>query len=141
MRYRFGDDAVAEDLTATVFEKAWKGKHRYQNDLSAFSTWLFTIARNTATDHFRRNRHDLPLDALREQADSASLEEAVQRKQDFAYLDRLLSQLSVRDRELIALKYGADLTNREIARLTGLSESNIGTLLSRVIEKLRKKWM
>lgn len=43
-RYRFGDDAVAEDLTADTFEKAWRNRDRYKRDLSAFSTWLFTIA-------------------------------------------------------------------------------------------------
>ena len=42
-RYRVGDRALAEDLTAATFEKAWRGRSRFRHDLSAFSTWLFTI--------------------------------------------------------------------------------------------------
>ncbi|MBK8027516.1 MAG: sigma-70 family RNA polymerase sigma factor [Chloroflexi bacterium] len=46
----------------------------------------------------------------------------------------------MRERELIALKYGAELTNRAIAEVTGLSESNVGTTLHRIIQKLRQQW-
>jgi len=52
----------------------------------------------------------------------------------------LLRTLSDRDRELIALKYGAEATNRAIAELTGLSESNVGTILHRVVQTLRRDW-
>ena len=136
-RYRVGDQPLAEDLTAEVFEKAWRGRSRFRRDLAAFSTWLFTIARNAAIDHFRRNGRDVPLEAVGELQDPASLEETAQRKFEFARLHSLLSQLPEREHDLIALKYGAELTNREIARLTRLSESNVGTILNRVVEKLR----
>jgi RNA polymerase sigma-70 factor (ECF subfamily) len=135
--YRIGDEALVEDLTAIVFEKAWRGRKRYRRDLGAFSTWLFTIARNAAADHFRRNGREVPLESIRGQADASSVDETVQRKDDFAQLNLLLSRLPARERELVALKYGAGLNNREIARLTRLSESNVGTILNRVIEKLR----
>lgn len=39
-RYRLGDDFLAEDLTATTFEKAWKHRHRYKKDLGGFETWM-----------------------------------------------------------------------------------------------------
>ena len=136
-RYRLGDRALAEDLTAATFEKAWRGRSRFRRDLSAFSTWLFTIARNVAIDHFRKKEPDIPLEAIREQADPKSLEETVQRNHDFARLSTLLSQLPSREREVIAFKYGAGLNNREIAHLTRLSASNVGIILYRVVEKLR----
>lgn len=136
-RYRVGDRTLAEDLTATTFEKAWRGRSRFRRDLSAFSTWLFTIARNVAIDHYRRRKQSISLDQVGERADPVSLEETVQRKQDFARLSVLLSQLTARERELVAFKYGAGLNNREIACLTRLSESNVGVILFRVVEKLR----
>lgn len=136
-RYRISDKSLVEDLTAATFEKAWRGRSRFRRDLSAFSTWLFTIARNVATDHFRRREQNIPLETVHEQADSVSLEETVQRDQDFAQLYVILSQLPARERELIAFKYGAGLNNREIARLMRLSESNVGTILNRTVEKLR----
>jgi RNA polymerase sigma-70 factor (ECF subfamily) len=135
--YRVSDESLAEDLSAATFEKAWRGRGRFRRDLSAFSTWLFTIARNVATDHFRRKGPDIPLESIYEQADPILLEETVQQSQDFTQLVTLLAQLPLRERELIAFKYGAGLNNRQIAGLTRLSESNVGTILNRVVEKLR----
>jgi RNA polymerase sigma-70 factor, ECF subfamily len=136
-RYRLGDRALAEDLTAITFEKAWRGRSRFRRDLSAFSTWLFIIARNVAIDYFRKKKQDIPLESIQAQADPKSLEETVQRKHDSTRLSTLLSHLPTRERELVAFKYGAGLNNREIARLTHLSESNVGIILYRVVAKLR----
>src|SRR5438132_13040203 len=55
-RYRVGDGMLAEDLTAATFEKAWRARQRYRRNRAAFSTWLFTIARNVATDYYRRRQ-------------------------------------------------------------------------------------
>jgi RNA polymerase sigma-70 factor (ECF subfamily) len=142
-RYRVGDDDLAEDLTSATFEKAWRGRARYRRDLAAFSTWLFTIARNVAIDHYRQRRVELPLDDLRERADDAgdqSPDQLAERHDEFARLGALLAQRPERERELLALKYGAALTNREIARITGLTESNVGTILHRAVSSLRAEW-
>ncbi|MCL4268618.1 MAG: RNA polymerase sigma factor [Anaerolineales bacterium] len=139
-RYHVGDARLAEDLTAETFEKAWKNRHQYRNDLSAFSTWLFTIARNLASDYFRRARDEVSLENAVNVSDDEPLESLVQRRSDIEKLSMLLGQLSDRDRELVALKYGAGLTNRKIAQLQGISESNVGTILHRVMQQLRTAW-
>lgn len=136
-RYRVGDDEVAEDLTAETFEKAWKHRERYRDDLASFSTWLFTIARRLAADHFRKRRATLPLEAATRLPGSQTLEEEAQERAEFAQLSALLARLAERERELVALKYGAGLTNRAIARISGLSESNVSTLLHRLTRQLR----
>jgi RNA polymerase sigma-70 factor (ECF subfamily) len=136
-RYRVGDDQVAEDLTAETFEKAWKYRARYRNDLASFSTWLFSIARRIAADHFRRQRPSLPLEAAAQLADPQILEEQAQAHAEFAHLSKLLARLAERERELVALKYGAGLTNRAIARISGLTESNVSTILHRLTQQLR----
>jgi RNA polymerase sigma-70 factor (ECF subfamily) len=138
-RYRFGDEALAEDLTSATFEKAWRSRERYRRDLSAFGTWLFTIARRLAVDHYRRRRADLPLEAA-PPPDGENVEDSAQRRVDLARLDALLAGQSDRERELVALKYGAGLANREIARLTGMSESNVGVTLYRLVRALRAEW-
>jgi RNA polymerase sigma-70 factor (ECF subfamily) len=51
-----------------------------------------------------------------------------------------MADLPERDRELLALKYGAGLTNRAIAKATGLSESNVGTIAHRAVDAIRKRW-
>ena len=136
-RYRVGDDQIAEDLTAETFEKAWKHRERYREDLASFSTWLFIIARRIAADHFRKRRRTVPLEEARRLADPQTLEEEAQARAEFARLSALLARLAERERELVALKYGAGLTNRAIARISGLSESNVSTILHRLTRQLR----
>ncbi len=141
-RFRLADDALAEELTARTFEKAWRGRKRYRRDRGAFSTWLFTVARNIAIDFYRERRNEpiLSLDTLDAQDAGYSAEAIIQRRTDLARLNTLLDQLPLRDRELIELKFGAELTNRAIAQLIGLTESNVGTLLHRAMQRLRNTW-
>jgi RNA polymerase sigma-70 factor, ECF subfamily len=135
-RYRLGDDQIAEDLTAETFEKAWKHRERYREDLASFSTWLFIIARRIAADHFRKRRPTLALEAANKLAYPGTLEEESQKRAEFAQVSAALTRLAERERELVALKYGAGLTNRAIARISGLSESNVSTILHRVTRQL-----
>jgi RNA polymerase sigma-70 factor, ECF subfamily len=139
-RYRVGHGAEAEDLTSATFEKAWRARHRYRRDLAAFSTWLLVIARNVAIDHHRRARPQVPLEEAGEVAGGETPEELAVKRSDGERLSRQLARLPEAKRELLALKYGAGMTNRAIARLTGLSESNVGTLLHRTIQELRAGW-
>ena len=137
-RYRVGNRAVAEDLASLTFEKAWRARERYRRDRAAVSTWLLTIARNVATDHFRRPRLEVPLDE--NDASVATPEAAAARNGDLRRLWRLLAGLPAREREILSLKFGAEATNRAIAKVTGLSESNVGTILHRTIAGLRAAW-
>jgi RNA polymerase sigma-70 factor, ECF subfamily len=140
-RYRIVDNAVAEDLTAATFEKAWRHRGRYRRSRGAFTTWLFTIARNVATDYYRQHREISSLDSMAPAATfSRPAEEAMQRQDEIQRLATLLAGLPEREQELIALKYGAVLTNRAIGRLTGLSETHVGTLLHRTVQRLRSEW-
>ena len=139
-RFRIGREADVEDLTARTFEKAWKARDRYQRDLSGFSTWLFSIAQNVAIDYLRAFRTHLPLEAASNIATVSTPEDDVAKRSDIQRLAKLTAHLSDRAQELIALKYGAALSNRMIARITGLSESNVGTVLQRTVEKLRSQW-
>ena len=69
-----------------------------------------------------------------------TLADGQQLRDDIRQLRRLLAPLPPRERELIALKYGAGLTNRAIAQLVGLSETNVGTILHRLVKQLRTQW-
>lgn len=139
-RFRVGDGPMAEDLTAETFEKAWRKRHRYRQDLASFSTWLFTIARRVAIDHYRRQRPVISLESISHLTADETPEELTQERSDFDRLSLLLTQLEDRNRELVALRYGAGLTNRAIAGLTGLSESNVGVILHRTLKQLQADW-
>lgn len=140
LRFRIGNESDAEELTSRTFERAWRGRKLYQRDLAGFSTWLFTIARNVAIDHLRSSRPHLPLEAAGDVVTIETPHDDAEHDSDLARLAILMGRLSPRDQEVVALKYGADLTNREIAGLTGLGESNVGTLLHRAVRELRSGW-
>ena len=139
-RFRVGDGAVAEDLTSATFEKAWRARNRYRRDLSAFSTWMLVIARNVAADHFRRARPHVPIEEAEGLESGSTPEDLAVHRSDVERLSALLTGLDARARDVLALKYGASLTNRAIARHTGLTESNVGTILHRSIQALRADW-
>jgi len=139
-RYRVGPGAVAEDLTAATFEKAWRARDSYRRDRAGFGTWLFTVARNVATDYYRSARAEVSLVEAHEVQAGATPEEIAERRSDEDRLGRLLARRTEREREILALKYGAESTNRDIARMTGLSESNVGTILHRAVQALRAEW-
>jgi RNA polymerase sigma-70 factor, ECF subfamily len=140
-RYRFGPTVDAEDLTSRTFEKAWRARHRYRRDVAGFATWLLSIARNVAVDEYRARRPHVPLEAAATVAAAgATPEDSAVLSSDAGRLSGLLADLPDRERELLSLKYGAGLTNRAIAQATGLSESNVGTILHRAVQTLRSRW-
>jgi RNA polymerase sigma-70 factor, ECF subfamily len=139
-RYRVGDGPLAEDLTSETFEKAWRSRHRYRHDLASFSTWLFSIARNVAVDHYRRSQHEVALQHAEQLAGDEMTEATVAKQEQLARLAELLAQCSDRERELVALKYGAGLTNRQIAPMMKMSESNVAVTLHRLVRRLRLEW-
>lgn len=139
-RFRLGRHIDVEDLTSRTFEKAWRARSQYRRDLAGFSTWLFGIAHNVVTDYLRSRHNELSIDVVFDELAAETVEDEAERDSDIARLARLTAVLSERDQELLALKYGATLNNRMIAKLTGLSESNVGTRLHRMVEKLRSQW-
>ena len=139
-RLRAGERADIEDLTASTFEKAWRARAKYRRDLAGFSTWLFRIAHNVASDYLRANKPHLPIDAALDQSTECTPEDELTIDSDMERLAALTADLPERERELLALKYGAAINNRLIAQLTGLSESNVGTILHRTVETLRSHW-
>jgi RNA polymerase sigma-70 factor (ECF subfamily) len=134
------DRAAAEDVTAAAFERAYRRHATFDPERGTRRAWLFGIARNAALDELRRRRRSAALLADPEdpgapgRADEPDEEAAVRR----AAVRAALAQLDPRERELIALKFHAGLSNAEIARVLGVSESNAGTRVHRAVTRLRK---
>ena len=139
--YKVGDKEFAQDLTATTFERAWKLRSKYRPAIAGISTWLFGIARNVLKEYLRKDRLSeqklQEITPLEEMPAKVDIEEMYQQQQEKVHLRRILFKLPEREQDLIALKYGAGLTNREIAQVTGLSESNVGSILHRTVNNIR----
>lgn len=137
---RVGDRLEAEDLTAATFERAWRDRERYRKDLGAFMNWLFGIARHVLIAHFRQNQHEYPAgDETSAEKPFRPLEEESAHKEEFERIASMLASFPEREREIFSLKYGAQFTNRSIAKFTGLTESNVGTILHRIVALLRQE--
>ncbi len=138
--YRIGDVHLAEDLTSDVFVKALTGFSSYRSDKASFSTWLLSIARHMVVDHYRAvdRGQAIPLEEATEMlSESISPEEEAVKKEELQRLRVCLAGLPQPEQEIISLKFGAELTNRQIAGMLSLSESNVGTILYRAVRKLR----
>ncbi|HEV3053159.1 MAG TPA: sigma-70 family RNA polymerase sigma factor [Solirubrobacteraceae bacterium] len=135
------DHAAAEDVTALAFERAYRRRRTFDRRRGEERAWLFGIARNAALDELRRRRRLAtlavdPVDA--DSADGGTAEDHAEVALRRTAVRSALAAMPARDREIIALKFHAGLSNDELARVLGVSQSNAGTLLHRAIEKLRK---
>jgi len=137
---RLGDQVEAEDLTAATFERAWRDRERYRKDLGTFTNWLFGIARHVVIHHFRQSK---PVQSMEEALTGPigrPTEEIATRQEDFKRLASMLISFPEREREIFSLKYGAQFTNRSIAKMVGITESNVGTVLHRIVNRLKEQW-
>lgn len=139
-RLRGADVDTANDLTSMVFERAITYMHTYDPAKASLSTWLFTIARNTAINHWKHQQRQIEtgLDGVEERSFGSPLpEDLVIRQESREELLAAINKLDERERDLVALKFSTGLNNRQIAGMTGLSESNVGVILHRALTRVR----
>jgi RNA polymerase sigma-70 factor (ECF subfamily) len=131
--YRIGDGPDAEDVTSDVFERALRYRDSFDPGRGPAVAWLIGIARRAIDDHYLK-RTPVPLAELPDAADPVLTEERVVRRLTVA---AAVDQLDVRDRELIALRFGADLTARQIGELLAMSTNSVEVALHRAMSRLR----
>jgi RNA polymerase sigma-70 factor (ECF subfamily) len=132
--YRVGDGADAEDITSATFERGLRYKKSFDAGKGDATAWLIGIARREIAGHFAARpdaglvlpEFALPGDLAADSADRMDLQAAV-------------SELDPRDRELIALRYGADLSARQIAELLELKTNAVEVALHRALGRLRDR--
>ncbi len=130
------DRSAAEEVTAVAFERAYRRRRRFDPRRGNPRAWLFGIARNAAIDELRRRKRQAQLRA--EPAGAIAAESFAELSARRASILAALAELERAERELVALKFFAGLSHAEIAAVLGISESNAGSKLHRVINKLRE---
>jgi RNA polymerase sigma-70 factor (ECF subfamily) len=137
--YRTGDRALAEDLLADTFERVLTTRRGFDRRRATEKTWLYTIALNLLRDHARRTAvHHRAMEhvAVGERARPVPGVESVDERDS---LHRALERLSDEEREAVALRYGADLTVPEMAKLTGQKLTTTEGRLYRALRKLKEE--
>jgi RNA polymerase sigma factor (sigma-70 family) len=148
LRYRTGDTALAEDLLADTCERALRARKRFDSRKASAKTWLYAIALNCLADHARKRAGEGralervaagPGFGLGESEEidelaGGELDDVADRDQ----LERGLAALSGAEREAISLRFGAELTVPDIAKLTGEPLTTVESRVYRALEKLRE---
>jgi RNA polymerase sigma factor (sigma-70 family) len=132
------DRSAAEEVTAQAFERAYRKRSSYRSGRGTPEAWLFGIARHAALDELRRLKRRAPLEAEPEDVSAVAPEDHADGVVRRETVRAALATLEPRDRDLVALKFQAGLSNAEIGRVLAMSESNVGTKLHRTMEKLRR---
>lgn len=132
------DRAAAEEVTAVAFERAYRKQSRFDPRRGNTRAWLFGIARNAALDELRRRKRQAQLPSEPGDMGDVDASHPVERSELRVALSAALVGLDARERELVALKFFAGLSNAEIGRVLEISESNVGTRLHRTVNKLRE---
>ncbi len=138
--YRVSNYSDADDLTSMIFYKLFEKRSFYSADKAPLFAWVFSIARNAVTDYYRRRERNIhtPLETIEDiVAPGLSPVDIAEYNEVRQQLKRALTFLTDRERDLIALKFWSGMTNREIAKVTGLSENNIGVILFRTMRRMR----
>jgi RNA polymerase sigma factor (sigma-70 family) len=139
--YRLQDPEEADEVAAKTFSAAISSSGKYDPGKGTLEAWLLGISRNQIRKHFRSQRvqraihfqtHIPPV-----ATDSRWIEEVASENELLAILLPLVGQLRLQEREVLSLKFGAGMSNRQIAQVLKLSESNVGVILYRTLRRLR----
>jgi RNA polymerase sigma factor (sigma-70 family) len=137
LAYRTGDRALAEDLLADAFERALRARGRFDRRRASQKTWLYAIALNALRDHVRRSAAETR--ALERVGNPRSEVDPLASVHHRDELGRALSTLSAEEREAIALRFGADLSVPEIAKVLGEPLTTVEGRVYRALRKLRSE--
>lgn len=133
----------AEDLTSDTFLKAFE-KFDLYNDAFAFSTWIFTIAKNTLFDYYKKQKYNIEIDELTEinhkefLAYEINFWENVDNKEKLIDFWKAISKLDVAQKEIIVMKYINDFSNKEISQQTWKTEANVRKIASRWMKRVKE---
>ncbi|GAB6181553.1 sigma-70 family RNA polymerase sigma factor [Desulfotomaculum defluvii] len=142
LRYRVDTAWDADDLTTTVFMKALENFSKYRAE-GPFSAWLFRIAHNVYVDYIRGRREYVTNDGFLESAVGSDdgPEQAVLQGEEIIRLRKLLIELAPDYRDVVALRYAAELRFAQIAEVLGKSESAVRMLHHRALKQLRQRYV
>ena len=132
--YRVGDGPDAEDVTSATFERALRYRDRFDAREGDAAAWLIGIARRQISEHFGAHQ-PLTVAEVPDQVAPGELDVDSETRLD---LRRAVTALGDRDREMVALRYGADLTARQIGELLGLQTNVVEVALHRALQTLRE---
>ena len=139
--FRINNHFDSEELASSVFENAIKKFHTYKPGAAPIEAWLIGIAKNVVADYFRSRKRKFftPLDNILElRSPGREPEEIIVMNEENKALIEAIAKLKEKERQVLSMKFATDLKNTEIAKIMGISDSNVGIIIYRSIKKLKK---
>ena len=133
-RWHCPNDATAEDLTQEVFYKLFRSIHQY-DERRNFKAYLYTIARNLCIDESRRQ----PLNSLEEEAYQTDISEPIQQIEAKLDVASLLCILPSEQKDAVILRYGEQLSYKEIASVMGCNMRTAQSRVRNALNTMRKE--
>jgi RNA polymerase sigma-70 factor (ECF subfamily) len=133
------DKDVAEDIVSTIFIKAYERIATFDPQKGVFSQWIYGIARNAIIDHFRTAKNHANIEDIFDLGESERTEEKIDARELLGKVEKYLTTLTPRQREIVTLRLWEELSYREIAEIVGGTEDAAKVMFSRTIRELREK--
>jgi RNA polymerase sigma-70 factor (ECF subfamily) len=139
--FRTSDIQIAEDLTETVFIKAWSHLPKFgKKDKGInFRAWLFRIAHNLLVDYYRKQKNESSLEEIYQKSDkSAPLLSKLEKTEEQVLLQKAISTLDERSQRVLISRFVIGMSHKDTSQSLGLTENNIRLIQFRALKKLRK---
>lgn len=141
LAYRTGDRGLAEEVMSEAFERALKARKRYDPGKASAKTWIYSIALNCLRDQQRRRAAETrAMDRVGAPGGIDLEDPGLSRAEDRDEVQRALAGLAPEEREVVALKFGGELSAKEMAKVLGEKETTVEGRLYRALRKLRAEF-
>lgn len=135
--YKTLNREVAEDIVSLVFIKAWQKINQFKG--GSFSAWLYMIARNAVTDHYRRDKKNIDIDDCWDLSDDNDFLVKVDTDLNLESLRGALTGLNSRERDILIMRFWQDLSFAEIAERLEKKEGAVKMACGRALQALKTK--
>ena len=138
--YRTSHKETAEDLASKTFIKAWENINQFNEQKGAFSSWLYSIARNNVIDHYRKEKQTMDIDKILDISSAENVEESTNAKVQLDKVKEYLKELPQEQQDIVIMRVWDDLSYKEIAAILQKSEASTKMSFYRTMDKIQEKF-
>jgi RNA polymerase sigma-70 factor (ECF subfamily) len=136
--FRVFNHQEAEDLTETVFLKAWEALPKNRKRIKNFRAWIYRIAHNLVIDDIRKKRPEILEDESVVHLEQLGIESELEEKQESQALIQALAHLDHKYRQIIVLRFFSQISHAEVAQILDIDEGHVRVLQYRGLKRLRQ---
>lgn len=136
--FRVNHKESTQDIVSDVFFKALNKINRFDMNKASFSTWLYSIARNSVIDYYRGKKSDISIDDLTVKAEDSDVESEIDCRLKLDEIKKYLDEFSPLQQEIITMRIWDELSYKEIKQVMNMSEGALKMTVARILKKIRK---